>query len=951
MKVSLSALAGLFLAKMNHGANATVKAVDYPNRVHLPVINLDTKKRIYIAPDDHTDYFWTRGEADYRQAFIEMINYYLNLADSTQGNQSEYQSRWNCDGSYWLYVYEKDRPNDFNRLINRIRDGHISAPLNALVVCLGGAPSEAVIRGMYYPGTLERRFDIRFPVAIAMENQTLPYGLISLWRGSGAQYSWKGICGCDTQVPSAWDREHDIYWATGPDGQKILMKWNSMLMGNVYPGGYAEARDPASSVDFVDQDAEFQRRYPYQVIGVFGKGWDDFKTLTNEFVTVAMNKSDDARQVIVSNQVDFFQSFNQKYGTQIPSVSCSYGNEWDLYCAAMAETSAQVKRSTEKLRSAEALAAILSSLSPTFMDGRQSDREKAWMALGLYWEHNFGMVGPQVNLVNERIAWQKRLANDLRTYVDKLQTDAVNGIGQRIQKSGANTRFFAFNPLSWARDGVADFPYNGGTPVHVIDLTSQQEVPSQIVNLGGTNYLRILAKGIPAVGYKAFEIKPGAGQVFSNAATVNGGVIENALLKVTVANRGAITGLVDKGLNKEFVRVVNGRAINDLGTGSGTLSAENQGPVSVTVKAVSSAPLAHTSRITLVRDARAIYIQNDITQNFDNVNTWGFGFEISSPDVWHEEVGAIIRAKKVSQGGHYSDRASNSRYDWLTLNHFADVSAANAGITLSNMDCYFMKLGNSSVEHLDTTTPLINVLAGGRVVYADHGLPGQGGDTNFLQRFALQPHGAYDSLQAMKFALEHQNPLVTGQITGTAVSLPETQYSFLQINNPSVLLWALKPAEDGVGAGLIARVWNISSAGQNFSLKLNDGPLMSAIQVTHIETPVATAQVTNGDLIDNLLPQQIKTYAVSRTQVFMAHGRQDEALEVKPEAAPTSTVLLPTVTLAASEPTLQNTQETEMEAEIVTVSTKTPIVTVRSTSLPTGSEPNGKGCVLGLLGF
>ena len=30
---------------------------------------------------------------------------------------------------------------------------------------------------------------------------------------------------------------------------------------------------------------------------------------------------------------------------------------------------------------------------------------------------------------------------------------------------------------------------------------------------------------------------------------------------------------------------------------------------------------------------------------------------------------------ELAQGGHYSSR--NARYDWLTLNHFADISGAD----------------------------------------------------------------------------------------------------------------------------------------------------------------------------------------------------------------------------------------------------------------------------------
>ena len=29
--------------------------------------------KVYIAPDDHTDYFWTASDVEYRQAFIDTL--------------------------------------------------------------------------------------------------------------------------------------------------------------------------------------------------------------------------------------------------------------------------------------------------------------------------------------------------------------------------------------------------------------------------------------------------------------------------------------------------------------------------------------------------------------------------------------------------------------------------------------------------------------------------------------------------------------------------------------------------------------------------------------------------------------------------------------------------------------------------------------------------------------
>jgi alpha-mannosidase len=826
-------------------------------------------KRIYIAADDHTDYFWSAGEETYRGAFLETIDYYLDLADATisAGEPVEHQSRWNCDGSFWMWTYEKNKSvADFQRLIDRIKSGHISVPLNALCVCLGGASTEAVLRGMYYPGQIERRYGLRFSLAYLMENQTQPYGVYSLWKGSGAKYSWKGICDCDTRVPNAWDREHGIYWATGPDGSRILLKWNSMLNGNQSVGGYAEARRPAEVVDYVDGDPDFIARYPYRVIGAFGKGWDDLKTLTDEFVTVAKQKTDATRTVIVSNEEDFFQDFEAIYGTGIPSHSSSFGNEWDLYCAALAEVSARVKRAVEKLRGAEALAALVSLQKNNFMDGRKEARDQVWMNLGLFWEHNFGMVGPPSGLTDERIVWQKRLADEIETYVDTLEDDVVSALGGLISRSIPNLRFYAFNPLSWTRTDVADLPYADTGPFHVIDLSTGLETPSQIVTVDGERRLRVLARYVPPVGYKVFEVRPGAGGSFEDAAMVSGNVISNDLYSLTVAARGAITGLVDKTrANREFAHEIDGRFINDLGPGTGSLQVENAGPVSVTLRATASGPLNHASRITLIRDVARIDIRNDVEENFDATYTWAFGFDLDAPDVWHEEVGAVIRAKLLDQGGHYSPR--NARYDWLTLNHFADLSGSDGtGVTLSNGDCYFMRLGNSTVGNLDVNTSQISPLVGGRVVGLGGGLPDQGGDTHFLQRFALRTHSGYNAADAMRFALEHQNPLVTGLVTGGTGSLqfpyPEKSFSLLSISDPNVLLWALKPADDGIDHGIIARLWNLSSEAQNFTLAFTGGDIIEAKQTTHIETPIGDATITNGVLTESIAGQQLKTFAL-----------------------------------------------------------------------------------------
>ncbi|MFT3746632.1 MAG: hypothetical protein QM785_20355 [Pyrinomonadaceae bacterium] len=827
---------------------------------------VEAQKRFYIAPDDHTDYFWVADDVTYRQSFLRMIDYYLNKMDATQNNPSDTQMRWNCDGSLWMWEYEKNRtPQQFERFLSRIRDNHMSVALNPLVLVQGGAPAESVLRGMYYPGLIERRHNVKFPIALAMENQTMPFGLASLWSGSGAKYSWKGVCNCATDIPGLNNRDREIYYAGGRDGSKVLMKWQSQQTTNQMFGGYAEAFDPMQSILFAENNNTFRNKYPYPVIGAFGAGWDDLEYTSDEFVTVAQQNSNANRRIIVSNQEDYFKDFEANHGAGLETFSAAFGNDWDIFVASLPEVSSRVKRATEKLRSAEAMATLVSLDDPTFMASRTAARDEAMLDLGLYFEHDWTADSPIISR-ETRANWSRSVEKNITAYVDDLYNDARYELGRRISRTGTEQRFYVFDPSSWTRTDFADVTLGPFTrKAKAVDVSTGLEVPSQIIRQGAKTVLRVLATNIPSAGYKVFEIRAGSDVTNPPSATVNGATAENEFYKVTLAPDGAITSLIDKTRgNRETVRQIEGKVVNDLGGDrSGNVTVESSGPVSTTLMAYSESPVRHITRVTLFRGINRVDITNEITENFSDVKTWNYSFDINSPDMWHEEVGAVIRAKLLANGGHYAPR--NARYDWLTMNHFADISdgaANNFGVTISNWDNYFMKFGDSELNTLDTTRPQINVLAGGQTSGPTLGIPDQGGDSYFLQRFALSTHGAFDQTRAMKFALEHQNPLVAGMIEGTGTqtrAYSATSYSFLTISDPNVLLWALKPAEDGINSGIVARVWNQSNSPANYQMSLAR-PITSADRTTHIETTIAPATVTSGVLNASINQQQIQTH-------------------------------------------------------------------------------------------
>lgn len=828
------------------------------------------KKKIYLAPDDHTDYMWTSNEENYKQAFIETLDYYMKLNDSTAHLPYALQHKWNCDGSYWIYIYEKNKSKEeFEKLIGQIKAEKITVPLNGLISNFGMAPLEATLRDMYYAGSLERKYGLKLDLVMSMEDQVLPLGLSSLWAGAGAKYSWRGVCNCVTKVKGLSTRKNEIYWYKGLDDRKILMKWYSILRNPRSLGGYAEAREPIKSLADVKEFMNLPK-YPYAISGVFGKGWDDFKTNTNEFVKVAKDNSDKEYDVIISNEVDFFRDFEKKYGKKLPSETISYGStEWGNSVASLAEVSASVKRSIEKLRAAEALYTIVALKDKKFATDLNDQREKAWIACGLYFEHDWTADGPITR--KQRAEWQRKIANQLSSYVDHLYELSLSRLGDLISKSDKTKEsFFVFNPLSWTRTDFSDCPYTGSQAIVVVDKTTAKEVPFQLISKKDKKYLRVWASDIPSLGYKVFEIKeiPNAPKV-ELAASINDGVIENTFYKIKFTAQGVITSLIDKSNNnRECINPINKLYANDLGSGDNiaplndsALRVENAGSVSVTLVAESYKPVKHSSKITLFKNSDRIELENYITQNLnEKPTTYAFSFNITNPEIWHEEAGAILNVKPISKGGHYAD--SICRLDWIAMNHFADISGNGQGVFLSNRDAYFIKPGTSSVSTLDYITPQMNVLAAGQID-KDNGLgiENQDGDSYFENFFALKPHtGGFESSSAMKFALEHQNALIAGQITGqNGVCID--QYSLLKVSNPKVLVWSMKPAEEGIDNGIIVRVWNLDNkdAKCTFTFKKK---IISARKTSHIETNGAEIKPIAGKLNLILGHNKIETFRI-----------------------------------------------------------------------------------------
>jgi alpha-mannosidase len=815
---------------------------------------------VYVANDDHTDYGWNTSTAAYDGTMLSEIDFYLSRIAATATRHTDEQARFNADCWFYLWLYERSRtPSQFQALVTAMQTGHIGAPLNPFVTLYGALPTEAAIRTGYYPGRLQRQYGLEFDVGQSVENHTVPWGMASIWKGSGAKYTWKGVAGSDTQAPYA-DRTHEVFRWRGPDGQDLLMKWYQLASPTSW-GGFAEARDNLSPAAIQAAIDHFTVRPPLlPIVGLFGIGGQNVAYQSSDLETLAAswNLAHGGGDHVRIARIDDYFAALEPFAPSLDVLQGGWGNDWDLWPASLAARTAQTRRAVERLRTAEALSAFVAWGNEAFWTPRQRVLELGFVDYHKYFEHTW----EQLNLaVPSVMANKKAWAQTLDTAVADTDAQAAAALTQLFATPDED-RFVVFNPLGFARTDFADLPVAGPGPYVVTDVATAAEVPSQVVTLEGTTYLRVLAADVPSLGYRTYVYAAGTGAAFPDAASVAGAQIESDLYRVVLGGRGELTSVLDKIVARELV----GSAMNDFGTGTaGTPVAENVGPVSATIRVdVAGAP-ARRVRVTLVRDVDRVEIDDEILQNHASASHYRFDAAMTAPQIRFEEVGAVARPGLQAQGG---DFLAGTRADYMTLNHFASFAEGGYAITLSSWDALAMRIGASTPTTFDLPASEVSVLATGNP--ANAGFTNQGGDTHFRHRFALRGEAAaWSGADAMRTSLAHQTPL-------RAVALPRNQAgplstpatSLVAVSAPNVVVTAFKPAEESE-RGLVLRLWELDGTATSFTV---DAPALAptaAWETTLIETDVAPLGVGAGQI-----PVSIGAHAM-KTIRFLPTGLDD----------------------------------------------------------------------------
>jgi len=813
----------------------------------------------YLMNSNHTDYNWNATAAAYDAAMLVELDFYLQQIADTAGAPPAEQARYTPDNWWWMYLYEHNRtPEQFEALLDAIRTGHITIPLNPFVTLYGALPTETAIRAGYYPARIGREHGIDFPLAEAIENHTNPWGLASIWAGSAVDYTWKGVCGCVQSAPDRIDDELFIW--QGPDDKTLIFKWYNLLGTNRDWGGYSEARDNLASPSQIDAEiARTESRMPgIAFTGLFGAGWDDVSWHSTAVVdaVVAYNASGSGDTAIVSNGIDFFEALEAAgVPALLNTLRGGWGNDWDMWPASLAERTARTRRALERMRTAEALAVWAELNQPGFWAPVRDSLEAGLVSVWKYFEHGWAVTGAGPTLAQMQ-ADKEGWTQDIENAVDSAIVAADSTLAGLFTTPDED-RVAVFNPLAFARTDVAEIVAPGAGPFVVTDIASGLEVPSQLFSRDGATMVRFLAGAIPSLGCRVYRLEEGTPAGWPDAATVTAAAwtIEHDRYRVVLGLRGQIVEATDKAaLPPLQLAGVNG--MNDYGVGTiQSVVTENVGPVSATLRVDLTAP-SRTVRVTLYAGVDRIDIDNAVTENQTGYHSYTYHTNLAGAQIRFEEIGAIARPGLVADGGDFLPGTRASR---MTLNHFVDFGLGGYHLVLSNRDAFAMRVNDSSDSSFDLTGDEVEVVVMEQAPGA--GSSDQGGDDLFINRFALRGLDAsFDGAETMRTSLAHQNPL-------HVITLPRNQLGpltdptagLLAVSSDQVVVTGFKPAED-TGAGFVIRVWELGGQPRSFDLDAAAMGARAAWNTNLVETDLAPAVITDGVISAAATANEITTY-------------------------------------------------------------------------------------------
>jgi hypothetical protein len=848
------------------------------------------KWNVYFIPITHHDLGYTDTIENVLNRYAGFYDDILRFCRQTDNWPDEAKYHYTAEGAWAMkHFLETPDKESIDELGKYVRQGRIE--IGAL---MGNEISalcshEELVRLMYPSFRMAKKFDSQILTGSITDVPGLSWGLPTVMAGAGVKYFFAGMPTYfewgRNDIHTFWDESAilrhgrpDAFRWQGPDGKSVLVYYQSSygFFGDVtgpHTYKYVMDRLPGELEKMQDQGN------PFSVMRYIHNGVDNYPPdIKISEIVREWNEKWAYPRLIVGTNTMFFKEL-EKQCTDVRTFKGELPDtDYVVGAISTAKETTINRLAHDQLACAEKLATIASLAAD--LPYPADDIRKAYNDMMLYDEHTWGKDYPAGKL--QDWAWNEKSHYAYRAagLNQQITNASISHLVNKIERKEDGHYIVVFNPLSFMRTDIVRVLKFRGTGSHVYDLSSPSQGAEvcQYAELAGPqsaepyaayrhargqfepHELRDLvftARNVPPLGYKVFKIGDKVSDNPQSDITVGIDMLESRFYRIKIDPKtGGISSIYDKELKRELVDERAPHKVNQFvmrwiqsgkieGPSSVTVQKGQSGPVygSLVIKAQGPGCPQITHQIILYDQVKRIDFANRILKDSTPLQEiyFAFPFKVDNPDFRFEGSNSVIKP--------FRDQFPGSNTNYYTVQHWADVSDGQFGITLSPAESHLLEFGGLWPNYCSQ---------------AHHGIdpPGFGADfmtpeqvtrgymyafvmssnfrTNFqpvqqseiLFHYSLTTYeGNWQNGNCARFGWSAANQFIVDDIHGRKDGpLAADTMSFCSVDKPNVLLTALKQAEDG--NGIIIRL--IETQGKKTT---------ASVTLPHIE--VAKAIITN----------------------------------------------------------------------------------------------------------
>lgn len=835
----------------------TQARVSIDGRNFTQTLTAAKKWTLDIVAHEHLDV----GFTDYRAKVAELQS---ESVDGVLDILKEHPDfRWTIDGSWIAQQYLAGRsPERQKQFLAAVRTGQIVVPPQYANQHTGVASMEDLIRSLYYSHALAARYSLPIGAANITDVPSYSWSYASVLHDAGIKYfaagsnSWRA----PIMLLGRWSEKSPFYWE-GPDGARVMMWYSRAYLQLASMFGTPPTLPAVEDAAPVFLQAYTRPDYVADSAIVFGSQLEN-TPLDREQVTLPQRWGAEYAypKLVFTTFKAAMASLEQQFNGRLPVYRGDFGPYWEDGFASNAARTAMHRRNQRRILTAEKMSVVPALLDPALRpdDAKLGD---AWHNLLLFDEHTWTAASATTQPEGDQnsIQLRQKLLEPVTARKDIAQVVERSWAQLESMLSPAQNSIAVFNSLSWARSGWVEADLPDGEAV-IDPMTHQpveqailrQETGIQLPGFGGkTNRVRFLAKDVPAMGYKLFELAARVDEAAFRPVRDRKGeqsdTIENRYYRITLdPAHGAIKSIFDKQLGRELV---DGSSAYSLGAYVYVEGGDNM-PANSLYRYGAAQVLPELHPVEAA-DGRLVSVSRSelgITAVLESSapNTPEIRTEITLP-AGEKRIELSFRLKKIATlhkeaayiafplaGDHpefryetqngwvdpaHDELAGGSR-EWYAVNHWAAMTSDGVTTAVLPEGAPLVAFGGIvrgkwPAEFRPKSASMFSWIMSN---YWDTNFASsQGGELTL--HYSLVSGPQFDGPGLTRMGWESMTRLESDPVQASAANglLSQNAASFLSIDNPDVVLTTWKLAQNG--AGSIVRLENISDEPQSVRMR------------------------------------------------------------------------------------------------------------------------------------